>query len=66
MVKFNIKLKNNFQVNCVANQLVQEGSEREALAKQLNDKLETEIRDREEVNEALTDALQVMATLLHI
>ena len=37
----------------------EEKSEREKGLNSLSDKISTEIRDREEVNEAVTDALQV-------
>ena len=49
----------SFQMDGINKRIDDEKIEREKGLNNLSDRLSTEIRDREEVNEAVTDALQV-------
>ena len=53
------KLFFSFQMDGINKRIDDEKIEREKGLNNLSDRLSTEIRDREEVNEAVTDALQV-------
>ena len=47
------------QMNDLNRKIEEEKTEREKANNNLADRIATEVRDREEVNEAVTDALQV-------
>ncbi len=47
------------QINDLNRKIEEEKTEREKANNNLADRIATEVRDREEVNEAVTDALQV-------
>ena len=47
------------QMNDLNRKIEEEKTEREKATNNLADRIATEVRDREEVNEAVTDALQV-------
>ena len=54
-----ICINSTLQMNDLNRKIEEEKTEREKANNNLADRIATEVRDREEVNEAVTDALQV-------
>ena len=54
------------QIDGINKRIDDEKLEREKGLNALSDKLATEVRDREEVNEAVTDALQVNGSRIRV